>query len=256
MHYNQYNTISYERSRASQSIKLKGKKAWQRSLKIPLPEYIAFIRDDMDDQQTNLNSKIRKFGQVLCDAHVQGPCTITMNDAITKTNKLKKIFKNKSVLQLSSGIETISQIILNQKPKHLTITKTTESRLNITKYNNIDFIIGDWLYLNDQSLKTKLFDILVCIPPFMTVNHANNRYYIDELICNSWKYLNNNGYLIFIQSMPFIEQTIYKLKQNGYSHVNIVYGVKYHWKNATQIDNGNDDRIDTLYVIMAQLKKR
>eukprot|EP01083_Nonionella_stella_P233921 823719_1 len=111
MQYNQCNTISYERSKTSQSIKLKGKKASQRSLKIPLPEYIAFVHDDIDEQWRKLKS-------------FDGPCTITMNDAITKTNKLKKIFKNKTVLQLSTGIETTSQIILNQKPKQ--ITKTVE----------------------------------------------------------------------------------------------------------------------------------
>eukprot|EP01084_Bolivina_argentea_P307026 530617_1 len=240
MQYNQCNTISYERSKTSQSIKLKGKKASQRSLKIPLPEYIAFVHDDIDEQWRKLKS-------------FDGPCTITMNDAITKTNKLKKIFKNKTVLQLSTGIETTSQIILNQKPKQ--ITKTVESTTNITKYNNIDFVTGDWLYLKNKSLKTKLFDILICIPPFITINHSNNRYYIDELICNSWKYLNNNGYLIFIQSMPFIEQTIHKLKQNGYSHVNIVYGAKYNWKYSHSKDK-IAKRIDTFYVIMAQLKKR
>lgn len=260
---------------------------------IKLPAYIPFIRDEINRKW--MESKMRKFeyeygfkiSRISNDDWLPTPHGITMADAIIKTDKLKNFFTNKKVLELGSGVGNHTLLILKQKPTNLTVTEISESRMSVTKntlnankdisQDNISFVIGDWLQLSNQVGNNK-YDVLITNPPFAASGRRNRRYFIDELIFNSWRYLKDNGYLIFIQSsMALIEQTVFRLKQNGYIDINIVYASKYYWRdyyfydktflneadenknkfgyNSYDIDyeNGNK-RIETLYVVMARLK--
>jgi len=261
---------------------------------IALPAYIPFVRDEINRKW--MESKMRKFeyeygfkiSRISDDDWLPTPHGLTMSDALIKTDELKAFFTNKKVLELGSGVGNHTALILKQKPAHLTVTEISESRMNVTKstlnannisQDNMSFVIGDWLQLSHKLDKNNnKFDVLITNPPFAASGRRNRRYFIDELILNSWRYLKDNGHLIFIQSsMALIEQTVFRLKQNGYIDINIVYASKYYWRdyyfydktflneadenknkfgyNSYDIDyeNGNK-RIETLYVVMARLK--
>ena len=210
------------------------------------------------------------------------PHGLTLAEALMYSNELKSVCKNKSVLELGSGVGNHTMILYKQEPKLLCVTEVYESRLECTKNTfklnninnpkNVEYIVGDWLNIDSN----KRFDILITNPPFAASGKRNRRYFIDELILNSNKLLNDNGYLIFIQSSAaLIEQTILRLKQNGYYNIKIPYIKRYYWRDyyfddityikeadyylkngftSFDIDNSNGERIETLFVVMAQIK--
>eukprot|EP01084_Bolivina_argentea_P273316 465532_1 len=212
---------------------------------IKLPKYIPFIRDEINKKWMQQKMKTFeyeygvKISSLKDDDWLPTPHGLTMSDAICKAKELNNIFRNKNVLELGSGAGNHTALILKQKPNKLTVTEITKSRLNATKNtlninnlndNNVEYVVGDWLHLDH--LKMNKCDVIITNPPFAASGKRNRRYFIDELIFNSSRYLADNGHLIFIQSsMALFEQTIYRLKQNGYNNIKIVNSAKYYWRD-------------------------
>jgi len=227
--------------------------------------------------------KISSFGT---DDWLPTPHGITMAEAIA--GPLNGFFTDKKVLELGSGVGNHTVLIMDQRPKQLTVTEITAPRLDVTRKtlrgndlddSSVDYVVGDWLHL--PSLKGRKFDVVITNPPFSASGRRNRRYFIDELVLNSWRYLEDGGYLVLIHSsMALLEQTAFRMRQNGYLDVRVVHAVSYFWRDyyfddATFLQEVDDNkkrgycpyseddglghdgkkrRIETLYVVMGRLK--
>ena len=159
-----------------------------------------------------------------------------------------------------------------------------------------EYVVADWLHLdkpesfNNEEFESKdgniilfdinkikrKFDVIITNPPFIASGQRNRKYFIDELVLNSHRHLNENGHLIFIHSsMANIIDTLKSLKKNAFNNIEIVSVKSYYWRDlywqdrtflneceqiqketnglCYQIENKTQKRVETLFVIKAQL---
>jgi predicted RNA methylase len=194
-----------------------------------------------------------------------------MSEAIIELQKIN-FFTNKNVLELGGGSANHTKLILENKPNLLVTTEINQERLVITKQvveenfgkvHNCKFIIADWLDVDGT------YDIVITNPPYFVSGKYNRRYFIDELILNSYKRLLPNGYLIFVQSsMADISLTENRLIENGYQF-EIIKQQNFEWRDYYFFDPSfikmcdnkpgsyfikDGGRWEVLYVVQGKLK--
>lgn len=189
-----------------------------------------------------------------------------MSKAVIELQKIN-FFTNKNILELGGGCTNHTKLILENEPKLLVTTELNQERLEITKQaveeqfgkvHNCKFIIADWLDVDGT------YDVVITNPPYFMSGKYNRRYFIDELILNSYKRLLPEGYLLFVQSsMADISLTKNRMEENGYIY-EILKQQTYQWRDYYYLDpaflemcdnNPNsyfmkdDDRWEILYVV-------
>ena len=194
-----------------------------------------------------------------------------MSEAIIELQKIN-FFTNKNVLELGGGCANHTKLILENEPNLLVTTELNQERLEVTKHaveehcdkvDNCKFIIGDWLDVDGT------YDIVITNTPYFMSGKYNRRYFIDELILNSYKRLLPEGYLLFVlSSMADIKLTKDRMEENGYQF-EIIQQQTFQWRDYYSLDpaflemcdnNPNSyfikdgDRWETLYVVQGKLK--
>ena len=251
--------------------------------------------------QDTENGLISKFNFILDESSISGddwfptPHGWMLAEAIEFNPKLANIISDSKVLELGSGVGIHTILIAQKNPSKLYVTEITESRLEITRNTmeinkqngkipktfdidkNMTYIIADWLHIDSlkEDNNNNKFDVIISNPPFAASGKRNRKYFIDELILNSGKYLIDNGYLIFVQSsMADIEDTILNLEKNKYYNIEIILAKSYYWRDyyfndetfldhcdsvqnktngkAFKIEEGGK-RVEMIYVLIAQL---
>jgi predicted RNA methylase len=196
---------------------------------------------------------------------------LIMSESISDLQKIN-FFKNKNVLELGGGSANHTKLILENEPNLLVTTEINKERLEITKkkveehlgkVSNCKFIVADWLDVSGT------FDIVITNPPYFVSGKYNRRYFIDELILNSYKRLLPSGYLLFVQSsMADIALTENRMVENGYQF-EIIKEQTFKWRDYYSLDPSfikmcdnkpgsyfmkDGDRWETLYVVQGMLK--
>jgi predicted RNA methylase len=161
-----------------------------------------------------------------------------MSEAIIDLQKVD-FFKNKNVLEIGGGSANHTKLILENEPNLLVTSEINQERLVVTKQaveehfgkvQNCKFIIADWLDVDGT------YDIVITNPPYFVSGKYNKRYFIDELILNSFKRLVPNGYLIFVQSsMADISMTENRMIENGYEF-EIIKQQNFPWRDYYYLD--------------------
>jgi predicted RNA methylase len=194
-----------------------------------------------------------------------------MSEAIIELQKIN-FFKNKKVLELGGGSANHTKLILENEPDLLVTTEINQGRLEVTKQavkehfgkvQNCKFVIADWLDVSGT------YDIVITNPPYFVSGKYNRRYFIDELILNSFKRLLPNGHLIFVQSsMADISLTEDRMMENGYDF-EIIKQQNFQWRDYYFLDQSfiemcdnkpgsyfikDGDRWEVLYVVQGLLK--
>jgi len=208
------------------------------------------------------------------------PHGMTLSEALSNVPQLGDVLRGRKVLELGAGVGNHTVLIERLSPAQLTVTEITEDRLDTTRRalecNGIDtskvkFEVADWLHVSANSgaqSEDDKFDVVITNPPFCQSGQRNRRYFIDELILNSHRVLNPEGYLVYIQSsMANLAKSVSRLQENNFD-VEIVYRKQFPWRHyyfkdpkfmaeSDAIDNGyevKDDgkRYETLYVLVCK----
>ena len=138
---------------------------------------------------------------------------------LSKILSKNNLVENKNVLELGSGTGNNTILLLRLGAKHIVATEIAEKYMNTTKHNvelnvenpSIEYRVADWLSTTGK------FDIIICNPPFCKSGKQNRRYFIDSLILDSHKLLNENGNIVFVQSsMADLNKTKERLIENGF----------------------------------------
>ena len=125
----------------------------------------------------------------------------------------------KTVSELGAGTGNHTILLARQGAKHIVATEITQALVDTTEVNvkrnvpdaSMEYRVADWLSTEGR------FDVLVTNPPFCKSGKQNRRYYIDSLILDTHKRLNENGTLVFVQSsMADLAKTLDRLNENGY----------------------------------------
>lgn len=194
-----------------------------------------------------------------------------MSEAIKELQKIN-FFTNKKVLELGGGSANHTKLILENEPSLLVTTEIKQERLEVTKQvvekhcgnvQNCKFIIADWLDIDGT------YDIVITNPPYFVSGKYNRRYFIDELILNSFKRLLPEGYLLFVQSsMADISLTKNRMEENGYLF-EIIQQQNFRWRDYYYLDPAflemcdknsssyfikDGKRWEVLYVVQGTLK--
>jgi SAM-dependent methyltransferase len=190
---------------------------------------------------------------------------------------LHTAFKDLDVVELGGGVGNHTVLLWKQKVKSLLVTEITSERLKATAEalassfcvgNTLHLQVADWLVVKPKTEDGK-FDAVVTNPPFCQSGMFNRRYFIDELILNSYKLLRPGGLLVFSQSsMADIQLTLHGLRKNGYE-AEVLSAHEFPWRDyyledptfleeAKQVPDGfrlteSGVRMETLYTIKAKL---
>lgn len=140
-------------------------------------------------------------------------------------NKRQEFF-NKRVIEIGtgSGVHAILAILLGAKSIDVTDIDSRSLALakENAKLNNVKLGASykkDWLTFAPE----KVYDIVICNPPFCMAPNGNRRFFIQELISNCHVFFENEGILFFTQSsMANFKLTEKELIQAGFSF-DIVY---------------------------------
>ncbi|MHA2362414.1 MAG: class I SAM-dependent methyltransferase [Candidatus Hodarchaeales archaeon] len=196
-----------------------------------------------------------------------------MSEAIQELNK-SNFFTGKKILELGGGIGNHTIRILKNNPELLVTTEINEDRLQVTRQAvqnhfgntiNCEFSVADWLAIEGS------YDVVITNPPFFMSGKYNRRFFIDELILNSYKRLKSEGKLIFVQSsMADITKSKMRMEENGYHQFEIIKQQCYPWREYYYSDlkfiemcdkNPNShfmkdgERWEVLYVVRGKLKE-
>lgn len=185
-----------------------------------------------------------------------------------------ELLAGRDLLELGGGVGNHTIVLVRQGAQSVTTTEIVPDRSETTRRNverncpdadNVVYRVADWLHTDGR------FDVLVTNPPFAKSGKRNRRYFIDSLILDTHKRLNEGGDLIFVQSsMADIEKTRRRLIENGYE-VEILGSSEgpfrdYYFEDETfmeeirNVENGFEIRdgtyYETLYVVRARLVPR
>ncbi len=194
-----------------------------------------------------------------------------MSNAIIDLQK-NNFFEGKKVLELGGGCANHTKLILENNPSLLVTTEIDRERLEVTKQaveerfgkaQNCEFIIADWLNVDG------IFDVVITNPPYFVSGKYNRRYFIDQLILNSFNRLAPGGHLLFVQSsMADISLTKKRMEENGYDF-EILSQQSFQWRDYYFLDTAflqmcdnnpgsyfikDDKRWEILYAVQGKLR--
>ena len=185
----------------------------------------------------------------------------------------RNLVQGARVLELGAGSANHTIVMLRQGAAHLTATEVDEGLLETTRANverncpeaagRIEYRVADWLNTDGR------FDVLVTNPPFCRSGQRNRRYFIDSLVLDGHKRLEDGGRMVFVQSsMADLGRTLRELDRNGYD-AEVLEQREGPWRDyydedpafldeAAQVQGGFREeggvRFETLSVIQAHLR--